>query len=372
MLKLDGHAEALPPVDNALARPIFPTTRYQGSKRKILSELHNALSGIQAPRCLDLFSGSGTVTLLLRLLGRTVDANDYLLFNQVAAELMLTLTAASFEEIDYVTELDVLFSANPSAPSAVEEGFSNIFFTDRENREVDWFCENLKKFSGLKRSLYIYAMGQAMLMKRPYNLFHRANLDMRLRDVERSFGNKRTWETPFKDHCIKVVRELARFPFPKSANAGFALNNNSDDLSKFEQGYDLVYVDPPYLNGRGVAVDYSDFYHFLDGLIDYDLFSAGNNRYPHRPIRSQESAWNSSESALRELERIVEHWEKSVIFLSYRSDGLPTARELQLVLSRDGRRLEISSCGDYKYALSKTATNQELFFISFPAQQSGH
>jgi adenine-specific DNA-methyltransferase len=373
MLKLDVQfaAQALPQFDAASALPVFPKTRYQGSKRKILAELHEALSRIEAARCLDLFSGSGTVSLLLRMLSRTVDANDYLLFNQVTAELMLTLTSASFDEIDYVADLNLLFSANSEALASVEASYSDIFFTDRENREIDWFCENLKNFSGLKRSLYIYAMGQAMLMKRPYNLFHRANLDMRVRDVERSFGNKRTWETPFKDHCAKVIRELSRFPFPISSNQGRTLNTNTADLSKFEKGYDLVYLDPPYLNGRGVAVDYCDFYHFLDGLVDYSLYAAGNKRYPHRPIRGQESAWNDAEGALCELDRIVEHWENSVLFLSYRSDGLPSAREIQRVLSRHDRRLEIMSCGDYKYALSKTEANQELFFISVPAQRSG-
>jgi adenine-specific DNA-methyltransferase len=368
MLKLDvqSAAQPMPRFDRSSALPAFPTTRYQGSKRKILNELHDALSRIQASRCLDLYSGSGTVTLLLRMLGRTVDANDYLLFNQVAAELMLTLTPASFAEVDYVKDLEFLFSANATAPTAVAESFSEVFFTDRENREIDWFCENLKKFSGLRRSLYVYAMGQAMLMKRPYNLFHRANLDMRLRDVERSFGNKRTWDTPFKDHCAKIIRELARFPFPQSASGGRALNTNTAELSKFETAYDLVYVDPPYLNGRGVAVDYCDFYHFLDGLVDYSLFTAGNAKYPHRPIRAQESAWTSSEGALRELERIVARWKNAVIFLSYRSDGLPTAGDIRRVLVRDDRRLETVSCGDYKYALSKAETNQELFFISFP------
>ena len=43
-------------------------------------------------------------------------------------------------------------------------------FTDR------WSCEML-------------GVGRALLMKRPYNLFHRANLSMHLQDVKRSFGN---------------------------------------------------------------------------------------------------------------------------------------------------------------------------------------
>jgi len=41
--------------------------------------------------------------------------------------------------------------------------------------------------------------------------------------------------------------------------------------------YDLIYLDPPYLNSKGVGVDYSDFYNFLEGLCDYSLFDKGDN-----------------------------------------------------------------------------------------------
>ena len=34
--------------------------------------------------------------------------------------------------------------------------------------------------------------------------------------------------------------------------------------------YDLVYVDTPYISSKGVGVDYLHFYHFLEGLTDYD------------------------------------------------------------------------------------------------------
>jgi hypothetical protein len=43
-----------------------------------------------------------------------------------------------------------------------------------------------------KRAIAYSALCQACLAKRPYNLFHRANLYMRTQDVERSFGNKTT------------------------------------------------------------------------------------------------------------------------------------------------------------------------------------
>ena len=52
-----------------------------------------------------------------------------------------------------------------------------------------------------------HALNQACLMKRPFNLFHRKNLYIRTANVERQFGNKTTWETPFPTLFTRLVKE---------------------------------------------------------------------------------------------------------------------------------------------------------------------
>ena len=203
-------------------------------------------------------------------------------------------------------------------------------------------------------------------MKRPYNLFHRANLGMRLSNVERSFGNKTTWETSLLDHCLKIIRELEAFPFPRTARKARIFDVNTLDLTLLPPKYDLIYIDPPYLNGRNVPVNYANFYHFLEGLFDYKLFSGGNWRYPHRPIVEYPSAWNSANGARDELDRLTRYWAKSVLFVSYRSDGAPTPSETIEILTGRGRKVEAFTCGGYKYVLSHHQSTEELFLISYP------
>ena len=70
--------------------PRFPSTRYQGSKRKILPELAQAFRSLEFTSVLDLFSGSGMVTLLLRHLAKQVDSNDFQLYNQTTARVLLS------------------------------------------------------------------------------------------------------------------------------------------------------------------------------------------------------------------------------------------------------------------------------------------
>lgn len=60
----------------------FPTTRYQGSKRKVLPFLFHALKEIEFSQALDLYSGTASVSLLLRAMGKKVHANDYQKYNR--------------------------------------------------------------------------------------------------------------------------------------------------------------------------------------------------------------------------------------------------------------------------------------------------
>jgi adenine-specific DNA-methyltransferase len=347
--------------------PKFPTTRYQGSKRKIVPQLAVLLGNLSGRTLIDLFSGSGTVSLLARFLDKSVIANDYMRYNSNTADLFLNFDSNNFTPKKYAEDLDhLLYQAPFKSVCLVEKNYSGIYFKDAENLEIDRFCQNISDFPDQLKKLYIYAVGQALIKKRPYNLFHRANLEMRTKDVERSFGNAKTWETSIKEHALKCINELFKFPTHNCEPNHKATCVNTSNLSQFPKDIDIVYLDPPYINGKGQAVDYSDFYNFLEGLMDYELFSQGDQKYPHKPIAKKSSNWSMASTAKEELTSICEYWKSSVIILSYRSDGVPTPEELANVMSIGGRRVEIHSAGEYQYALSSNKENEELFILSFP------
>lgn len=309
------------------------------------------------------------VTLLLRHLGKTVSANDYLEFNSMTARMFLQARAVDFDEEEFVKNLDYLLNRGAVSRWLVTESYDGVFFLEEENRQIDRFCQLLNGFSisEVKKNVLRYCVGQALLMKRPYNLFHRANLQMRTKNVERSFGNAKTWETGIEVHALKIFRELARFPFPKGdAINHFAFNQNTLDLSVLPESVDLVYLDPPYLNSKGVGLKYSDFYHFLDGLCDYEKFMSRNMSVAHMPIVSGESAWTTRSGAVDEIARIVERWKKSTLVVSYRNDGVPTESEMLELLSAGGRKVDLHAEVSYKYALSHSGATKEQIIISRP------
>jgi adenine-specific DNA-methyltransferase len=347
--------------------PVFPTTRYQGSKRKIADPLAEAFSRLDFRSALDLFSGSGTVTLLLRHLGKTVDANDYLIFNQNIAELFLSATTEKIRSLTPTSTLrDLLNHRGSTCGDLVERHYDGIFFLPEENRQIDQFCDNLRNAEPFERLVYVYAVGQALMKKRPYNLFHRANLSMRLSEVKRSFGNAATWEKSIEHHAVKAVQELMAFPFGDSPNEGRAFSRHTSELACLPDSYDLIYIDPPYLNSKELETNYSNFYGFLNGLCDYSLWATGDDSYAHRPLLLPDSGWRSERGAIEQLEATVRRWPQAVLFVSYRSDGRPSGAAIKEALSSGGRRAEVHSFGEFKYALSRTDTNEELYVVSFP------
>ena len=59
----------------------FPSTRYRGSKRKIIPWLWDSFKELDFTSALDVFGGTTSVSYLLKNMGKAVTYNDYLHFN---------------------------------------------------------------------------------------------------------------------------------------------------------------------------------------------------------------------------------------------------------------------------------------------------
>lgn len=59
----------------------FPTTRYQGSKRRLLPWLYEHFKKLNFHSALDLCGGTSIVSYLLKKMGKEVTYNDILKFN---------------------------------------------------------------------------------------------------------------------------------------------------------------------------------------------------------------------------------------------------------------------------------------------------
>jgi len=339
----------------------FPATRYQGSKRKLVHAIEQALGRLEFDTALDAFGGTGAVAWMLKARGKQVTYNDVHRFNHAVGTALVenSRTTLPLDEAAALTEKE------PGADydDVVSRCFRGVFFTPGENRWIDVTCQNIHRMRRRhRRAIALYALFQACLAKRPFNLFHRANLDIRLRPVPRSFGNKVTWDRPFTEHFLHFVEAANRAVF---SNGHRNTATRHDALDYPRNDFDLVYVDTPYMNRAGVGVDYLDFYHFLEGLCTYAGWAERIDRgRKHRPLRHARPVWCDRRRIHDGFTELFRRFPASHLVISYRSDGIPTVQELTTLLEAMGRRAKVVSLGSYKYVLSRNGVSREYLIIS--------
>jgi adenine-specific DNA-methyltransferase len=337
----------------------FPSTRYQGSKTKLAHWIWEQLSGYQFNSCLDAFGGTGSVAYRLKRENKEITYNDILKFNYYFGLALIenNQTFLTSEDINNILKI------NPDInyPSIVQDNFQEIYFTDTENKWIDRTITNICLIKDkYKFALAFFALCQSCIIKRPYNLFHRKNLYLRLAEVERSFGNKTTWDKPFSE-WFRIFCEEANIAVFNNGKKNRSLNNDSISINR---NFDLVYIDPPYISSRGTAVDYRGFYHFLEGLAMYNDW-AGNidNSSKHRRLKPDQNEWLDKKMIFDAFDQLFCHFKESIIAVSYRSDGIPSIEELSAILKKYKSNVVINYFGNYKYALSTNSKSEEVLIV---------
>jgi adenine-specific DNA methylase len=337
----------------------FPATRYQGSKAKLVDWIWSRLADLEFDNCLDAFGGTGAVAYRLKQAGKQVTYNDALRFNYYVGRALIENSRVRLEP----AEVDWLLQRQPSIsyPRFIQDNFQDIYFTGEENRWLDQTITNIRRLTEpYKVALAFFALCQACIIKRPYNLFHRKNLYIRLAEVERSFGNKTTWDKPFDEWFSEFVAQANGAVFD-NGRPNRALNGDAVDAPG---EYDLVYIDTPYISKSGVAVDYRDFYHFLEGLTMYDEWEQHlDYGSKHRRLQRRPNEWTDKKRIHAAFDRLFERYQDSILVVSYRSDGIPSEEELVTILSRHKTQVKVERFGQYKYVLSTNAEAEEILLI---------
>lgn len=337
----------------------FPPTRYQGSKRKIAAFIVERLSRLPVTTVLDAFGGTGSVAYAFKCAGKHVTYNDALSFNHQIGLALIENDDVRLDDHD----IEHIITRHPNRDYGqyVEQTFEGIYFTTEENRWLDSAVGNIGRIEcRFKRALAWFALFQAAMVKRPYNLFHRKNLYMRLADVPRSFGNKASWDRSFLDHFKTFARQANEAVFSGQGNCRAQVG----DALSTEPGYDLVYIDPPYINSTGLGVDYRGFYHFLQGLVQYDEWpNLIDLDSKHRRLRPTDDPWSSRQSSADQFQKLFARHAAGTLVVSYRNNGLPTVDDLSQWLSRVKRHVAVVDATPHQYALSKTKTTREVLLI---------
>jgi len=364
MATVNAKAQPVGPAADVAVR-LPPPTRYQGSKRKLCPWIAACLGELAYDTVLDAFGGTGSVAYMLKGLGKRVTYNDVLRANE---QVGIALVENDRVQLSQAT-IDAVSGDGGGAdlsrrrhPTLIADTFAGIYFTDDENAWLDRACACIAEIPNRhERALAWYALFQSALAKRPYNLFHRRNLYMRTAEVSRSFGNKRSWDRLFAEHFER---------FAAAANAAVIDGGGTcrvvcGDACAVAGEFDLVYIDPPYISARGIGVDYAHFYHFLEGLVDYDAWAERiDHTSKHRRMHAVPSPWTNPRTIAGAFDAIFARYRNSQLAVSYRNDGVPTIDELAAILRRHGRKPRVHELRRHQYALSTRRETHELFITA--------
>jgi adenine-specific DNA-methyltransferase len=185
------------------------------------------------------------------------------------------------------------------------------------------------------------------------------------RGVKRSFGNWTTWERTFDEHMLEAFDELqGRMEYPAAATILPA--GNAEEVA---EGYDLVYVDLPYV-GRSKSRNWDDYwrrYHFLEGLSRYsdweDMIDLQSGiRLPSTPPWIIE--WSRCDTFPDRLFSLIEKHRRSIVVLSYVNNAHPDERIIKTFFNQTFSNVSLHS-KPHSHSLSRSS-RRELLFIGHP------
>ena len=343
----------------------IPITRYYGSKRKVLDKIWDALEthNVHFNSVLDVFGGTGVVSYFMATKGKNVIYNDILSFNCEIARALISVPKGYFTSEDALKLLNR--NENIHYDSIISDHFKDIYYTDEENRIIDTVIQNIAFLDEYKRACALYVLFQSCMIKRPFNLFHRRNLNLRTNYVKSNFGNKVTWEQSFDDLFVKFTNELIESQFINPHHNIIIENCSALNLNYHA---DLVYIDTPYFSKNNSSIiTYHNRYHFLEGLMHYnDIPLFINEAKVNKEINfGKNIEFENRKNYLSDLDALLRFHRNSIIALSYTSEGYPSIDELAYTISKYKQIVHVCYLGKHGFALNKNNKDrQEVLIIA--------
>lgn len=313
------------PLDRALA---YPQLRFMGSKFRLLPWIYFVLKDLPFQTALDAFSGSGCVGYLMKAMDKTVTANDFLRFSSVVAQATIANSRVTLPE----ETIKQLVEAPGGDRHFIEETFHGIFFTPADLKFLDrvwWNIQTLRTAN--ERAIALAALIRSCVKRQPRGVFTVAGDPPHYKD------GRRDLRLSLRAHFLEQVRVFNRAVFdndrPNQAQC-------EDVFHLDPRGYDLVYMDPPYVP-RADDNCYVKRYHFLEGLVCYwqDVEILQESRV--KKIRKPYTPFSYRRDAEDAFDRLFALFSGSILVLSYSSNGYPDLPILVRLMRRQKRKVEV-------------------------------
>lgn len=298
----------------------YPELRYMGSKHRLLPWIYEALRDLPFETAADPFAGGGCVAYLMKCMGKSVAASDFLEFPAVLARATLADAGRIDDEA-----LARLTAPRTDGPRFIEQTFAGVFYTPEDLRFLDRVRINIEDIEDdSARALAMAALFRSCLKKQPRGVFTVSG------DLSRYDDGRRDLRLSLEEHFREQVGVFNAVPF---VGARPCSARRADAFEVETAGVDLVYLDPPYVP-RSDDNCYIKRYHFVEGLACYWRGVRIRDDTRVKKIEKRRTPFGSRRTALDAFDRLFHRFRESIIVLSYGSNGFPDLATLEGLLKR--------------------------------------
>lgn len=331
----------------------YPSTRWMGSKSKLLTHLQAATNKFEFSSVIDLFSGSGIVGYMFKAQGKQVFSNDYMALSAIYSTAMIENNKVT---LPLEKAKALLVPPKYRISSFVQRTFEGLYFTNDENLLIDILRANISKLTNkYEKAIALSALIRACTKKRPRGIFTYVG--------HRYDDGRKDLQISLADHFINAVTEINGAIFDN----GQLNRSRKGDAMNLRHKADLVYMDPPYYSPLSDN-EYVRRYHFIEGLAcDWKGLEIQQHTKTKK-FKSYPTPFSSQRGAYDAFDKLFKKFASSILVVSYSSNSLPTLDEMVGLMSKYKSHVDVMKV-DYKYSFGNQTEDisgnsaQEYIFI---------
>jgi len=359
----------------ALQAPETEGIKYMGSKLKLIPYILHLARKVDAHTVLDAFSGTTRVSQAFAKSGYRVLCNDIAIWSEVFGTCYL-LNKKRPEEyqplIDHLNSLPPvdgwftqMYGGQPNGGCAVQP----------DGLKRPWQIHNTRKLDAIRQEI------ERLELDKVDKAVALTSLILALDQVDNTLG-----------HFVSYLREWSPRSYNNLVLKVPALFLTSEEHQVFREdvfdllprvSVDLAYFDPPYGSNNDKMppsrVRYASYYHIWTTICLFDkpdVFGKARRRKDTSDIITTsvfEEYRRGSDGrylVVSAIERLIREVNAKWVILSYSSGGRATAEELDEVIRRNGKLLEVLEI-DYKSNVmaSMRWTNEWLRDVEKPHRE---
>jgi adenine-specific DNA-methyltransferase len=316
-----------------------------GNKRALLPHIEAAVERVAARlgrrrlRCMDVFSGSGVVSRLLKRHCATLVANDLEDYAAVVSRCHL----ANRDEVDERALADVVADLNARVDSIpLPTGFVEEMYAPRDERRIRrsdrvfYTRANARRIDNYRRMIAAAPREFHDLLLGP--LVSAASVHANTAGVFKGFyKNRATKAGQFGGSGgdalarIRGAIELAPPVLSRHACECLVMQDDANAVVRRVRDLDLAYVDPPYNQHP-----YGSNYFMLNLVVNYARPTAVSP-VSGIPTDWRRSGYNVRARSAELLADLVRHLDARFLLVSYNDEGFIPPAAMQALLAHEGR-----------------------------------